>query len=151
RGGDGAAARAAPRGLDDLHGDARSALRALRAALGAPVRRARGEREGGRVMQNFLQDLRIGWRGLMRTPGFTARVLLVMALGIGTNTMIFNLVNTLLVRSTPYMDARRNVMIWSYDKFAGGARDHFDNFSYPDFMDLRQRVHKLESVAAWWQ
>src|SRR5262249_62176933 len=89
RAGDGAAARAAPRRHHDLHGDPRPALRPLRAALHPLVRRAGGGRPGGRVMDSWWQDLKVGWRSLWRTPAFACVVILIMGLGIGANTMIF--------------------------------------------------------------
>ncbi|MFI5372758.1 MAG: ABC transporter permease, partial [Candidatus Eisenbacteria bacterium] len=101
-------------------------------------------------MSTLLQDLRIGWRGLMRTPGFTAVVVLVMALGIGANTMVFNMVDSLLMRPMPYMDAGKNVRIYMYDKFATSADERFDNFSYADFRDLRTRARSFEAIGAWY-
>ncbi|HUK63039.1 MAG TPA: hypothetical protein VLV15_06895, partial [Dongiaceae bacterium] len=84
-------------------------------------------------MSSLWQDLRIGWRGLMRTPGFTALVVLVMALGIGTNTLVFNIVDALLIRPIPFQDAHRNVRIYSYDKYATSVSERMDGLSFLDF------------------
>jgi putative ABC transport system permease protein len=102
-------------------------------------------------MSSLWQDLRIGWRGLMRTPGFTGLVVLVMALGIGANTLVFNIVDALMIRPIPFQDARRNVRIYGYDKFATNAEQRFDQLSYPDFRDLRARAHSIEKVGGWYE
>jgi putative ABC transport system permease protein len=97
-------------------------------------------------MGNFLQDLRIGWRGLARTPAFTFVVVVVMALGIGANTMIFNIVNAFLFHPFPYVDDKQNVRIWVDDKREGTS---FDALSMADFLDLRDRSKSFASMVAW--
>ena len=61
----------------------------------------------------LLQDLRYGMRTLAATPAFTFFAILTAALGIGSTTAVFSLVNTVLLRSLPYQDASRLVYIWS--------------------------------------
>ena len=62
-------------------------------------------------MNTLWQDVRYGFRMLARTPGFTALVLVILAVGIGANTAIFSVVNAVMLRPLPYEDAERIVTI----------------------------------------
>ena len=66
-------------------------------------------------MEMFWQDLRFAVRTLLKKPGFTAIVILTLALGIGANTAIFSLIYGILLRPFPYRDAERIVRVESVD------------------------------------
>ena len=84
---------------------------------------------------NMIQDLRYGVRMLAKRPGFTLVAVLSLALGLGANTAIFSLVNTLLLRPLPVHQPEQLVALNS----AGEGRGMFSNFSYLNYRDLRDR------------
>jgi putative ABC transport system permease protein len=63
-------------------------------------------------LETLWQDLRYGFRTLARQPGFTAVVILTLAIGIGANVAIFSVLDAVLLRPLPYSDSGRIVMIW---------------------------------------
>lgn len=97
-------------------------------------------------MEFFLQDLRYSVRMLMKKPGFTVVVVAALALGIGANTAIFSVVNSILLRPLPYRDPSRLVMIWMDNKRMNVDQDIH---SYPNYVDYRDQNQVFESMAAY--
>jgi predicted permease len=95
-------------------------------------------------MRPLLQDIRYGFRGLAKSPGFTAVALLSLAIGISANTAIFSIVNTLLLRPLPYKDATRLVILWNRSPGLGITEDWFSTAQY---FDIKTQHHGFEDVA----
>ncbi len=77
-------------------------------------------------------------------PGFSVVALLVLALGIGANTAIFSLVNSVVLRPLPYPGADRLALIWETDLKDGIKRE---GPSGPNFLDWREQSHSFEDMA----
>jgi len=95
-------------------------------------------------MESFWQDLRFALRMLRKSPGFTTVAVLTLALGIGANTAVFSVVNTVLLRSLPYPHSAQLVYVW-------GRSAVFDfpnlGLSAPDIADLRAQNTLFSDVA----
>jgi predicted permease len=91
----------------------------------------------------MLKDLRYALRVLANSPGFTAVVVLSLALGIGANTAIFSVVNAYLLRPMPVDDPDRLVAIYLTAPRWG---DSIGSFSYPDLLDYRKQDTGLEDL-----
>ena len=96
------------------------------------------------MLESFVRDARQAARALIRSPIFTLTAVLSLAIGIGATTAIFTLVDTLLFRPPPGVrSADRLVSVGRSQDGAG-----FDNFSYPNFVDYRDRNTTLAGLAA---
>jgi putative ABC transport system permease protein len=100
---------------------------------------------GWRSLEQLAQDLRFGARMLLKRPGFALVAIITLALGIGANTAIFSVINTVLLEPLPYKDPGRLVMVWEDDTTAGFAR----NTPAPaNFVDWRDQSQSFEGMAA---
>ncbi|MEK6323116.1 MAG: ABC transporter permease [Acidobacteriota bacterium] len=93
-------------------------------------------------METLLKDLRFGIRLMARSPGFTLVALITIALGIGANTAIFSVVNTVLLRPLPYQNPDALVVLWEKQ-----GRIEQASPSLPDFLDWRERNQSFEQMA----
>jgi putative ABC transport system permease protein len=97
------------------------------------------------LMESLLQDLRFALRGLRRSPGFTAAAVLCLALGIGANTAVFTLLDSILLQPLPFEDPDRIVMVWGQMLAENQPRMPA---SGAEFLDVRDQASSLSAVAA---
>jgi putative ABC transport system permease protein len=97
-----------------------------------------------RLEDEMIQDLRVGLRALGAQPGFTVAAALALALGIGATTLIFSVVNAVLLRPLPFPDADRVIRI----EERHGRSAYTSNFTYASFLDLGRQTATLEHIAA---
>jgi predicted permease len=135
------AADLAARGLDRDE-----ALRRARVELGGPeqVKEECRDMRGTRWLDDLLQDLRYAIRVFRKLPGFAAVALLILAVGIGATTVMFTLINSVLLRPLSLPDPDRLLAVHGSTAAFGETW----GFSYPDFVDARSARRTL-TMAAW--
>ncbi len=97
-------------------------------------------------MNSFVQDLRYALRQLKKNPGITAAVILVLALGVAANAVTFTVLKATLLRPLPYPEPERLVQLWSTRNRGIFSRMEF---SYPDFVDFRERNQAFEALGGY--
>jgi len=95
------------------------------------------------LVENLLQDVRFAFRSLGRTPGLTAFVAITLALGIGTTSGMFSMVDALILRPYPVPDPSNVVTLASTTR-----DDSFDYFSYREYLDILGKTNSYDGVVA---
>jgi hypothetical protein len=98
------------------------------------------------VLADLLHDLRYAARTQVKNPAFTIVAVIALALGIGANTAIFSVVNTVLLRPLPYKDPDRLVLVWEDNTKQGYPRD---TPTAANFIDWRDQNQVFEGMAAF--
>jgi len=96
-------------------------------------------------MNGLLQDVRYAWRGVRKRPGFALLAILILALGCGATTIMFTVVDNVLLKPLAYPDSESLVTVHIRAEKFGDVW----GFSYPDFLDCRHERRSFERVAAW--
>jgi hypothetical protein len=126
------------------------ARRLARIALGGPeqVKESCRDARGTRWLEDFLQDFRYALRTLWQRPGFAAVVLLTLALGSGATTVMFTVVNGVLLKPLPYAQPSRLVTL--QEKTEKPTQfGYLWAFAYPNYLDCRRQIRTHTSMAAW--
>jgi putative ABC transport system permease protein len=97
------------------------------------------------LMKTLMQDGHFALRILRKNPGFTAVAILTLAVGIGANTAIFSVVNSVLLRPLGFADSSRLVRLYTHDQ----TREHM-GLTFLDFIEVRDRSHAFRGLAATW-
>ncbi len=96
-------------------------------------------------METLLRDLRYAARMLVKSPGSSAAAVVCLALAIGATTAVFSFQNAVLLRGLPYRDADRIYIVWQ--QFLAN-NDPKEDFSIPEFLDLREQAKSFAEIAA---
>ena len=122
------------------------ATRQARMALSGPeqVRQQCREARGTKFFEDFIQDLRYGMRMFKKNPLLTLMIVLSLALGIGANTAIFSVTNTLLLKPLPYPNAERLAILWLRSPGIGIPQDWPSPGQYHD---IQTQNHVFDETA----
>lgn len=97
-------------------------------------------------MSALFEDLRFAWRMFAKSPGFTAVVIVALALGIGANTTVFTLVNAVLFKGLPFNEPDRIMHLTSGNP---AEPRRTQGVSYPDLEDWRKQTKAFSGIAAY--
>jgi predicted permease len=123
------------------------AQRNARLALGGPeqVKERCRDARGTRWLEDLFQDFRYALRTLHQRPGFAAVAILTLALGSGATTVMFTVINGVLLKPLAYPEADRLITLHGKTEKYGEQW----GFSYPEFHDYQRTSRTLGSLAAW--
>ena len=112
--------------------------------------RSREEWQWG-ALESLLADLRLTMRRLRKSPGFAVTVLLTLAIGIGANTAVFTVVNSVLLKPLPYPDAGRLTSLWLDAPGANGLANFNSGLQLSPsmFLTFAENNHSFESMGIW--
>jgi predicted permease len=121
------------------------ARRRARMALGGPeqVKEECRDARGTRWLEDFWQDLRYAMRTLGQHPGFAAVAILTLALGIGASTVMFTVVNGVLLRPLPYPQPDKLAAVHGHTDDWNAELFGEQNVAYPDFLDCERESRSL--------
>src|SRR5215475_5262318 len=100
-------------------------------------------------MRSLFQDVRYGWRMLLKKPGYTIAATLALALGIGANSAMFSIINAILLKPLPFDDLDRIVAVW--EKVPSQGVEH-NEATVANYLDWRAQSNSFENLAiyAYW-
>ena len=102
-------------------------------------------------MYSFLQDVRYAVRLMLKSPGFSMVAILTLALGIGANTTMFSVINSVLLESAPFRDPQRLVMVWE-TKLNGNAANKTNVVNpgnYVRWTEQNQAFEDMGTFISW--
>ena len=121
-----------------------AAERQARVEFGGQARFKEAARDAlaGGLLETLARDLRFSVRQLRKSPSFSIAAVLTLAVAIGANAVVFGAVNGFILRP---LDLPHEETLVTIER----ASDHFTGESYPNYVDLRDRVHSFDGLAAF--
>jgi putative ABC transport system permease protein len=103
------------------------------------------------ALESILADLKFTLRRVRKSPGFAVTVLLTLAIGIGANTAVFSVINSVLINPLPYPGSDRLVALWLGAPGAGGLSNFQDGLRLSPSMYFTFREHNrtFDSLGIW--
>jgi putative ABC transport system permease protein len=128
---------------------AQAAAIAAHAIVRRPLMPGRRRTRGDTLMKSWLKDVQYGWRSLRKRPLVTLTVASTLALGLGANAAIFNVIDCLVLRPFPFADPGRIVML---AESGPGLEFKKGSVSPGNFLDWRSQARSLKTLTAtaWW-
>ncbi|MDX1395427.1 MAG: ABC transporter permease [Gemmatimonadota bacterium] len=118
-------------------------------AFRAACARRRNLKRGDSWMQSLLQDIRFGLRSMRRNLGLAAVIIVTLALGIGANTVLYSVVDGLILNPFPFPDGDRLVTVGTEYPKLGSQLNFVEHMSPAEYVDIRDNAETLENIAAW--
>ena len=106
-------------------------------------------RDNVEEVSSLLQHVRFGLRLVRKSPVFSAVVIFVLALGIGANTAVFSVVDAVLLRTLPYREPDRLVLVWERNPALGAKIGDRIPTAYVNFQEWVRQQHVFESLAGF--
>lgn len=100
-------------------------------------------------MNTLFQDIRYGLRMLAKSPAFALVAILTLALGIGANAAIFQLIDAVRLRTLPVRDPNSLAIVHRDDGTSGDCNGPYCAFTFPLWQQIRQRQQTFSPIAAW--
>ncbi len=96
----------------------------------------------------MITDLKYAFRMVLKAPAFTVIAVLTLALGIGANSAIFSVIDTVMLKPLPFPNPDRVVMIWGHAPASSGGGNR-NVHSFPDYVDFRDQSQSFTSMASY--
>ncbi|HML17009.1 MAG TPA: ABC transporter permease [Bryobacteraceae bacterium] len=128
--------------------DAEGARRLARLALGGPeqVKEQCRDARGTRWLADFFGDARYALRGLRQRPGFAAVSLLTLALGTGATTVMFTVINSVVLKPLPYFHPESLMQVWEQTNWSTQRGNRWA-LTYPNYLDCKREARSLDMAA----
>ena len=126
------------------------ARRLARIELGGPeqVKEACREVRPTRWIEDLFQDFRYALRTMRQRPGFAAIAILTLALGVGATTVMFTVVDGVLLKPLPYAHPEGLLRVQEQTDWNNSVWGNLWSFTYPNYLDCKREMHSLD-MAAW--